>query len=158
MNTMKTLRYILFILATGLISGACYDDKDPVAEIITPTGKGYYPVSGNTFVDLVNAGTIGANRIYAPGINIAFELQYWSEAPIKEINLYKTVGTTAREKVYSKPYSEVKAFSRRKSADTLIFHYTTPVVATTTNVKLEVEIVNDNTLSLTRSLTLQSKP
>lgn len=155
---MKTPKLIILLLSTAVAVTACYDDKDPVADIITPTGKGYYPVSGNTFVDLINTGTITANRVYKPGVAIAFELQYWSEAPIKEINLYQTAGTNAKEKIFSAPYSTVAAFSKRKSADTLIFNYTTPAVAETTNVKLDVEIINENTLSLTRSITLQSKP
>jgi len=154
---MKTLSNTLIIIALVLITG-CYDDKDPVADITTPGGKGYYPVSANTFTDLVNAGTITANRVYKPGTNIAFELQYWSEDPVKEINLYQTVGTTAREKIFTGAYAEIKAFSKMKSSDTLIFRYTAPLVAAATNIKLDIEIVNENTLSLTRSLTLQSKP
>jgi len=154
---MRTSTYILVTIVLTLAT-ACYDDKDPVADITTPTGKGYYPVSANTFTDLVNAGTITANRVYKPGTDIAFELQYWSEDPVKEINLYQTVGAAAREKIFTGAYAQVKAFSKIKSADTLVFHYTTPPAASTTNIKLEVEIVNENTLSLTRSLTLQSKP
>jgi hypothetical protein len=149
-------KMIIPIISLMAIATACYEDKDPVAEIITPTGKGFYPVSANTFTDLINGSSISANRVYKPNTNIQFELQYWSESPIREINLYRTVGSTAREKIYSKPYAEVAAFSRMKSADTLVFQYTTPGT-TDTSVKLEVEIVNENTLSLLRSITLQSK-
>lgn len=154
---MKT-KLVIFLLSIMTVVTSCYDETDPVAEIITPTDKGFYPVSANTFVDLINTGTITANRAYKPGVNIRFELQYWSEGVIKEVNLYRTEGAGPREKIYTGAYSEIKAFSRLKSADTLLFDYTTPMVAVTTSVKLEVEIVNENTLSLIRSLTLQSKP
>jgi hypothetical protein len=143
-------------MATGIT--ACYDDKDPVAEIITPTEKGFYPVSANTFTDLVNGASISANRVYKPNVKIAFELQYWTEGQVKEINLYSTVGAGARTLIYHGPYSEIKAFSKMKSADTLILNYTTPTVASETNVKLDIEIINENTLSLLRSLTIKSKP
>ena len=157
---IKPMNYklILYLLSLMALAAACYDDKDPVAEIITPTDKGFYPVSGNTFSDLINGGTFSANRQYTQNTKIAFELQYWSESPIREVNLYRTVGSTPREKFYSKPYPEIAAFSRLKDADTLVFQYTTPAVAAVTTVKLEVEIINENTLSLLRTITIQSKP
>ncbi len=37
---MKTFN--IFTVAVLMLATACYDDKDPVAEIITPTGKGFY--------------------------------------------------------------------------------------------------------------------
>lgn len=72
--------------------------------------------------------------------------------------MYTTVGTGLKSRVFSKPYSEIAAFSKVKSADTLVFAYKTPVVAAETTVKLDVEIINQNGLSLTRSLTIRSKP
>jgi len=144
-------------LSLAAITTACYDDKDPVAEIITP-GKGYYPVSGNTLTDLTNGSSISTNRAYKPGTPISFELQYWCDDPIQEINLYSTEGSNPRTQIYHKPYAEIVAFSKIKSADTLVLHYTTPAATATTTVKLDIEIVNENTLSLVRTLTIQSKP
>jgi hypothetical protein len=158
---MKPINYTLILSLIGLatILAACYDDKDPVAEIITPTGKGFYPVSGNTLTDLLNGNTsISTNRVYKPGTAIAFELQYWSDGPIKEINMYSTEGSNPRTQIYNKPYAEIEAFSKIKSADTLVLRYTTPAATATTTVKLEIEIVNENMLSLVRTLTIQSKP
>jgi hypothetical protein len=137
---------------------ACYDEKDTVAELLTETGKGFYPASANTFVDLTNGGNITANRIYAPSVNVSFELQYWSLDPVQEINLYATVGTGAKTKVFGKSYPEIAAYSKLKSADTLILAYKMPVVAAETSVKLDVEILNQNTLALTRTFTIKSKP
>lgn len=157
---MKLINYkqILTFTVLTMLAAACYDDKDPVADIITPTGKGYYPVSGNTLTDLINGESIGTNRAYLPGTAIAFELQYWSDGPIKEVNMYSTEGSNPRTQIYSKPYAEIEAFSRIKSADTVVLQYTTPIVAATTKVVLEIEIINENALSLTRTLTIQSKP
>jgi hypothetical protein len=140
-----------------LLTAACYDETDPVVEIITE-GNGHYPVSANTFVDLTNMGSITTNRIYAPGTDISFELQYWSEDPIQEINLYSTVGNGLKTRILNEMYSEVAAFSELKSADTLVLKYKMPLILVETTIKLDVEIVNQNGLTLTRSITLKDKP
>ena len=156
---MKSINFKLILSLTGLmvLAAACYEDKDPVAEMITP-GKGYYPVSANTLTDLLNGSSISTNRAYKPGTAIAFELLYWSDDPIREINMYSTEGKNPRTRIYGKPYEEVAAFSRIKSADSLVLKYTTPAATAATTVILEVEIINENTLSLIRTLTIQSKP
>jgi hypothetical protein len=151
------LYFILIACVIAILGTACYDEKDTIAELITPTGKGFYPVSANTFVDLANGLSL-ANRVYTQNTNVSFELQYWSGDPIQEVNLYSTVGAGARTKVFGKPYAEIAAYSSIKSADTLIFTLKMPVVAAETNVKLEVEIVNQNTLSLLRTVTIKSRP
>lgn len=152
------LQIVIAVVSILIISVSCYDEKDTVAELITTTEKGFYPVSANTFVDLTNGGNITTNRIYAPNVNISFELQYWSVDPVQEINIYTTVGTGSKTKVFSKSYSEIAAYSALKSADTLIVAYKTPAVVAETNVRLDVEIINQNTLSLTRTLTIKAKP
>jgi hypothetical protein len=151
------LNYILFALIL-ILATACYDEKNTVAELQTATEKGFYPVSANTFVDLTNNGNISANRIYAPSANISFELQYWSLDPVKEINFYTTVGAGIKNKVFGKTYAEIAAYSTRKSADTLILAYKMPAVTAETNVRFDIEIVNENSLSLTRTVTVKAKP
>jgi hypothetical protein len=148
----------ILIMAVAVITTACYDDKDPVADIMEPTGKGFYPSSSNTFTDLLNAGSISANRTYKQNVNLAFELQYWSEGPIREINMYSKVGAAAKQKIYGARYADIAAFSKIKSADTLVLRYTTPPVASKITVSLEVEIVNENDLILVRTLTIASEP
>jgi hypothetical protein len=148
----------ILIMTVAVITTACYDDKDPVADIMEPTGKGFYPTSSNTLTDLLNAGTISTNRTYKQNVDIAFELQYWSEGAIREINLYSKVGAATKQKIYSGKYTDVAAFSKIKSADTLVLRYTTPAVASKTTVSLEVEIVNENELTLVRTLTIASEP
>lgn len=146
---------MLVIIAA--IATACYEENDVVTEIMTPTGKGSYPVSVNTFVDLKSGLSVN-NRVYATNVNFSFELQYWSIDPVQEINVYETVGAGAKTKIFSKPYSEIAAYSKIKSADTLVIAYQTPLVPKETSVKLEVEILNQNTLSLTRLATIITKP
>lgn len=59
---MKSKLIAIAFLTTVMM--ACYQEEDIVAGLATPTGKGLYPVSANTFVDLINGGNITANRIY----------------------------------------------------------------------------------------------
>lgn len=154
---MKKTNFLnIYSLLAFLILGlsACEEADDVVAENIT-MGLGSYPVSSNTFTDLTNGGTIPATRIYPAGSTLSFELQYWSDAPIKEINYYQTVGTSSRELILNKPYAA--SFSRIKSADTLVLSYMVPAVAVGITIKLEAEIKNENTLSVIRSISFKTK-
>ncbi|MBT1710840.1 hypothetical protein KK062_21540 [Fulvivirgaceae bacterium PWU5] len=137
---------------------ACYeeDDNDKVLFDRAAPGKGFYPVSGNTFTNLNNP--TNTTWRYAGGSDLALELVYWTEDRVKEVNMYATLGTGPREKVYAGQYAEIAAFSRMKSADTLILRYTVPTVAAETTIKLEMEIINENTLTLTRSRNVTAIP
>ena len=148
---------IIVLLAAMATVTSCYEDKDIVEDITTP-GRGAFPVSANTLSDLTNGGAFSTSREYATGTTISFEVIYWSDVPIKEINMYSTLGTTEKTRVYSEPYSEIKAFSKIKSADTLVLKYVMPSVAESTPIRIDVDIVNDNTLTLTRFFTVKVKP
>ena len=151
-HTLTTALILLVSLS------ACYeeDDNDKVLFDHATPGKGFYPVSGNTFTNL-NSPTNTTWR-YTGGSALALELVYWTEDRVKEINMYATIGTTPREKIYSGQYAEIAAFSKMKSADTLILRYTVPTVAAETTIKLEMEIINENTLTLTRSRNVTAIP
>jgi hypothetical protein len=143
-------------LVTLVVCGlfACKKETDFVTDHTT-LALGSYPVSANPLVDLINGvGTVN-NREYTANTPLAFELQYWSDAPIKEINFYHTVGTAARERLLNKPY--VPAYSKIKSADTLVINYLVPQVRAATTIRLEAEIVNENTLKLVRTLNIKTK-
>jgi hypothetical protein len=142
------------ILSMGLLT-ACYDDDSNPVEDLSALEPGHVPVSANTFVDLLNADS---KFTYRSGTEMAFELVYWSDDPVKEINLYETLGADAKERIVHAAYGDVAAFSRIKSADTLVFRYTTPIVAQKTTVKFDIEIVNENTRSLNRTLSITVNP
>ncbi|MBT1688201.1 hypothetical protein [Dawidia soli] len=152
---IHTLTTTLILLA-GL--SACYeeDDNDKVLFDHATPGKGYYPVSANTFTNLNNP--TNTTWRYTGGSELALELVYWTEDQVKEINMYASVGTGTREKIYTGQYAAIAAFSRMKSADTLVLRYTVPTVAAETTVKLEMEIINENTLTLTRTRNVTAIP
>ncbi|MBC7920008.1 MAG: hypothetical protein H7Z75_02865 [Ferruginibacter sp.] len=153
---MKTHPFLLLCLASAVAIGlnSCEEGAD-FAPDNTTKGLGAYPVSANTLVDLTNGNTITNNRIYATGSQLSFELQYWSDDPIQEINFYGTVGAGTRTPILKQPY--VPSFSTIKSADTLVLTYRVPPVAAGTTIRLEAEIINENTLSVTRTLTIRTR-
>jgi hypothetical protein len=153
----KQLIYIL-IAATSLATVACNKDSvNFIRDNTTTTGVGGIPVSTNALTELnllpaktLSASLTTASPTFAAGANLRFELQYFSETPVKEINLYSTVGAGARTKVFTQPYAP--AFSAIKRLDTLLVPYVVPLATpSTTGIKLEFEILNQNTLSLTRT-------
>jgi len=151
---MKNTSYIIILLVAVLASlASCEKSTDFIADESTPSG-GYLPVSTNALIDVANNTTIGTTATstkYAPGAEVKTELQFFSVDPIKEINLYNTVGTGARTKVgASIPYA--KAYSPIKKLDTLLVPYIVPAgTASGTTIKLDYEIMNVNTKSIVRT-------
>jgi hypothetical protein len=153
MNTYQLIIRLGFVTLVVCGLFACKKETDFAPENTT-VALGSYPVSANTLVDLIKGGGIN-NQSYTGNTTLAFELQYWSDAAIKEINFYQTVGAAPREQLLNKPY--VPSFSKIKSADTLVINYTVPPVAVGTNIRLDAEIVNENTLKVIRTLNIKTK-
>ncbi len=138
-----------------LVMAACTKTQDINRDYAIPTGKGAYPVSTNTLLDMSNNKTLGADSL-AGGYSFKTELQYFSQDPVKEINLYSTVGTGARMPVSTTPYAA--AYSNTKKLDTLLVSYTVASgLAKGTAIKLDYEILNLNGLNLIRTVTVRSK-
>lgn len=148
------LIYSIAILSLALLT-ACYDDDSNPVEDLSTLEPGHVPVSANTFVDLLNPDS---KFTYRGGTALAFELVYWSDDPVKEINLYQSVGAGSKEQISHAPYGDVAAFSKIKSADTLVFRYTAPVVVEKTTIKFDIEIINENMRSLKRTLSITVNP
>jgi hypothetical protein len=151
---MYMKKYILILSALIFTLMACKKSNDFIADNTAVTGVGSYPICANPLVEFASnkslTGSLGTTTpSFAAGTNTSVELQYFSETPIKEINLYATVGAGARTAVYNKPYSP--SFSAIKRLDTLMVPYTIPTAPATTGVKLEYEIVNQNALKITRT-------
>jgi hypothetical protein len=145
------MKYIFFFLFLATLA-ACAKNDDFVAENTTPTGTGYYPISVNTLVDMATNANIN-NARYSPGALFRTELQFISQSPVKEINVYSTIGAGAKTKISTIPYAP--AHSAIKDTDTLLIPYTIPLgLSAGTAIKLDLEILNVNTLSVTRSATV----
>lgn len=132
------------------------DEHDFLRDNTTTTSAGYIPISNNTLQDVTanpvrNLGTSsGTATVYPAGATFRTELTFFSQTPVKEINLYNTIGAGARTLVNSYPYAP--AFSAAKRLDTLLVPYTVPTAASGTVIKLDYEIKNVNALSATRTV------
>lgn len=151
----------LFALVIGMV--ACEKSKDFVDDNTIPTGLGYRPVSGNTLQYInsfslrsVNLGTSSSGATAFPAdTTFNTELQFFSQSPIQQFELYNTIGAGTRTLVDSWPYTP--AYSAVKAADTLLIPYTIPMVATGTVIKLEYDILNENGLRLPTPRTVYVK-
>lgn len=144
-------KYIPFLVAV-LIFSACDKSHDFIRDNTSPTGVGYAPVSNNTLQNVVptppvNLGTsTGTASAFAAGATFRTELQYFSQDPVQEIQVFNTIGAGTRTQIATYPYAS--AFSQSKRLDTLLIPYTMPSAASGTVIKLEIDILNENGLRL----------
>ncbi len=149
----NTYLFILFVIAASSIV-SCEKSKDYIKDQSVSMGL-YLPVSTNALVDMADNLAINA-RSYAAGATFKTELQFFSVDPVKEINLYETIGTGAKNKVNTYPYAS--AYSNIKKLDTLLVPYTVGAALTSgTSIKLDYEILNVNTKSVVRTATIKVK-
>jgi len=146
--------FILLLLSMAAGLGACKKSTNFIADESTHSG-GYLPVSTNALIDMADNVAIN-NRSYAAGATFKTELQFFSVDPVKEINLYETIGATAKNKVATYPYAS--AYSAIKKLDTLLVPYMVGAALTSgTSIKLEYEIMNVNTKNIIRAVTIKVK-
>jgi hypothetical protein len=140
---MKSLNIFNQTVVTGLIFclslSSCYEQQDPLEEMITRTGN-HYPVVAN--IRTLEAQGFEVDQ--SPGGEVNLELQYWSFDPIDQINLYDVINNDT-SLVSSFEYQP--AFSKRAGTDTLVVNYTVPQVNSGTRINLLFEVVNENTLT-----------
>lgn len=132
----QTLALVTFF---SLSLTSCYEQQDPLEEMVTRTGN-HYPVVAN--IRTLEAQGFEVNR--APGGEMNLELQYWSFDPIDQVNLYDVINNDT-SLVSSFDYQP--AFSQRAGTDTLVVNYTVPQENSGTRINLLFEVVNENTLS-----------
>jgi hypothetical protein len=161
---MKKIILIINVAIVLLCIGCSKKSVDFIADNTSNTGVGSIPVSSNPLIDFnitpnktLTGTNVAATPVYPGAAVLKVELQYFSQSPVKEINLYETVGTGARTLVSKTPYAP--AFSQIKRLDTLMLLYTVPTTAAAnTGIKLEYEILNQNALSLTRVGWIKKNP
>ncbi|MEO5650151.1 MAG: hypothetical protein ABIR03_09540 [Ginsengibacter sp.] len=154
---MKNIIKIAAIIIMAFAFNACEKSKDFIADNSTPTGVGYRPVFTNPLRDQATTASINGAKYFA-NTTFTTELQFWSESPIKEINLYNTIGSGTRTLVSKTPYAS--AFSQFKRTDTLLVSYTTPtyiIAPIGTKIKLDYEVLNVNSLNVIQSATITIK-
>ena len=147
---MKIINNILLIFGLLIVATACYEEPEARLDQLIKDKLGSVPVVSN--IAIINSQFPGINDV--PGGKIDFEVQYFSDAPIKQISYYeqkgyygkidKTVKFFGGEIVLieSKPYES--AFSERYQLDTIVFSYDIPANALGKVVRLIVEIEGED--------------
>ncbi|MEJ7737874.1 MAG: hypothetical protein WKF97_10645 [Chitinophagaceae bacterium] len=154
---MKHTKSYAFLVGSvmAIVLFACTKNDEFINENVTNTGVGYYPLSANTLVDMATNSNIN-NATYSTGATFRTEIQFISQSPVKEINLYATVGTGMRTKQSTYPYAP--AYSATKGTDTLLVPFTVPTgLNAGTSIRLEYEILNQNNLNLIRLATIRTR-
>lgn len=139
---MRTIQIFSKTLMAGLglclMLSSCYEQEDPLEEIIVRTGD-HYPVVAN----IRSLEAQGYEVDFSAGGDVHLELQYWSFDPIDKINFYDVIDSDTS---LIAAFDYQAAFSKRSDTDTLVVQYTVPAVPAGTEVGLILEVVNENTL------------
>ena len=140
MKYSKLTYHILFgiLILTTLTS--CYDEPDWLGDNTTP-GIGSFPVA---------AFITGNEESYDENGTVEFQLQYWSDEEIDVINVYSTVGSGDRSLVSTTPFTP--NYSVELDLHLLDLTYQVPTGTSGETISIEVEVVNKNTLTDSRSL------
>ncbi|MHB1922290.1 MAG: hypothetical protein ACYCOO_08640 [Chitinophagaceae bacterium] len=138
-------------LLTALVS--CHKQVNFINEGRVANGINFYPVSVNPLQDLKNGGELYYGRVYPPGDTIQFELQFFSQDSIQEIDLFTKLGNGPEKNVFTWDYQP--QFSHSAEMDTLVITYVIPSpMATPTSLLINPRIVNINQLYLERPFSL----
>ncbi len=137
---------IIGILGLSVSLQSCYEQQDPLDELIEATGN-HYPVIAN----IRTLENQGYPVELEPNGEINIELQYWSIDPIREIQITEQIGENTATLIATIPYSA--AFSERAGTDTLVFTYTVPATAGGSEISLDFEVINENSLVVNDGVT-----
>lgn len=140
-NSENTIKFFLFACMVLLFTG-CFEEDNFFEDNIELTGRSFPVISD---LEIINA-----KSSYAEGETVRLDVRFWSEDPIESIALSDSlIGIRAQQQFTVIPYSEA-AFSETSQTDSLVIEYTVPTVPNdTTQINLEVEVTNENGLSLT---------
>jgi hypothetical protein len=136
----RTFKILIALLAMTVFTTACKKEAPDqwLQDNITIIGK----------VPVIASFTVKPpqNTSVTPGSSLELDLRYWSDEPIDKINLTSTVGTGAPALVSTTAYKA--AYSKVSRTDSLILPYVVPAgLAVGTKISVEVEVVNQNTLT-----------
>lgn len=134
-------RLILF-LVVGLLTISCMEEDNWLEDNIEETGRHYPNISD---FEIKNA-----QDEYQVGETVSLDLLFWSNDPIEEIILRDSVVNESAQQVYSRYSPGEATFSEETQTDSLRIEYEVPNVPNDpSEINLEVEIVNENGLSIT---------
>ena len=141
MKKIKTYAFLLLALTAGLLGACDQDANEPLKEIIK-NDLGYLPVIASFTIVSPTPAAGTAPTPVKPGAVCTFDLRYWSEGQIDQVQLQSRLGTTgAFSTVYAQEYTP--AYSTITRSDSLRLNYTVPVDATAgTRIRVEARVTN----------------
>jgi hypothetical protein len=142
MKTLAITKKLVLFVAVGLLVMSCLKEDNWLKDNIEETGRNYPNISDFEIENLKNE--------YSEGETVQLDLLFWSEDPIEEIVLRDSVVNESAQQVYSRFSPDEASFSEASQTDSLRIEYQIPTVPNdTSQINLEVEIVNENGLSMT---------
>lgn len=132
MKNIKIKYSFLAVLTSSVMLFSCFEEDNFLDDNLTLT-ENYFPVVADFYLE---------EDSYAVGASAQAITVFWSEGPIRELQLYATVGGAAETLVSTTPYTANLVDSVR--ADVMVIPYTVPNVASGTSIDLRVLVVNEN--------------
>ncbi|NGP89808.1 hypothetical protein G3569_15730 [Aliifodinibius halophilus] len=131
---------VLFLVMAFLFV-SCMEEDNWLKDNMKETGNSYPNISDFEIIDKKDE--------YQEGETVQMDLLFWSEDPVKEIVLKDSVVSQSSQQVYGKWGYEEASFSEASQTDSLRIAYTIPTVPNdTTEINLEVQVVNENGLTM----------
>jgi hypothetical protein len=142
MKTLSIIKKVVLFAVVGLLVTSCLEEDNWLEENIKETGNQYPNISDFEIENLKDE--------YAEGETVQLDLLFWSESPIQEIVLRDSVVNESPQQVYSRFSPDEASFSEASQTDSLRIAYQIPTVPNdTSQINLEIEIVNENGLTMT---------
>lgn len=133
---MKKILYSYTMLLACLAFAFFSCDEDPTDDLkeIIKEDKGYVPKIAR-FTMVTPAGTT-----VAAGASLNFDLRYWSEGTIKDIQFWVINGAT-ETKIAEQGYTP--AYSKVTRTDSLMFTVQAPALASGTSFSIQARVTNE---------------
>ena len=132
----------LFIGLLILFFAGCLDEDNFLEDNITLTGR--------SFPNISDFHIVGDQDVYDEGETLQLDLRFFSEDPIDRIVLRDSLINLRAQEVAGEWSPDEASFSDSTQTQVLIMDYVVPdVPIDTTRINLEVEIINENGLSIT---------
>lgn len=142
MKTLSIMKKLILVIAIGFLLVSCMEEDNWLEDNIEQTGRHYPNISDFEIVNMQNE--------YEEGETVILDLLFWSEDPVEEIVLRDSVVNGSTQEVYSRYSPDEASFSEESQTDSLRIEYEVPTVPNDpSEVNLEVEIVNENGLTIT---------
>lgn len=135
---------LLALLASSTLAlTGCYEEPDWLGDNTVSLGN--FPV--------ISSFSVVDDREFELGETVELDLRFWSDAPIQEIVLSSLIGDTKAEVA---TFGYTPNFAEDSQTDKLLMSYTIPneLPDGVSSISLEVNIINENGLNRTRTVTV----